>query len=443
MINERLQSRATPVTPSSFTWLSKRLGLQRSLSGESTHSEMLAPRDRALRLLGLPLDPETGTFTRPRSGHNFSQIAIYSRAPRDVQPKLKDTKLTPPAAAVYEQEADRVAAEVTRVPEPKGGSGEQAEGNKRTIERPVQRKTTVGESLAIRQELDPQTQSQRSDQPLSSRERAFFEPRFGHDFSRVRIHSDARSAEMADAVNAEAFTVGHNIYFGRGRLTPGRRESDRLLAHELTHVVQQSHTGPALQPKLTITGKAGDVSRAIALLNGGLGSFYYVSVDSSGQVKMDPVRAAHTSSATGPSAQVRALADRLDIIIKDSKDVITTISAGTRTIVGSYATGDIDINDVEKLGVHALVHEIEEQYQKQAKSLGYGTEKTGAHGEGIKVESEVLGAKRGAQKVISSTKNADGTLDLVVEIPYTFPDGKVKTQELTIKSNNIDSVKWK
>ena len=123
--------------------------------------------------------------------------------------------------------------------------------------------------------------------------------------------------------------------------------------------------------------------------------------------------------------------------------MLITISAGTKTIVGSYVTGDVDIDDVEKLGVHALIHEIEEQYQKQAKGMGYGTETTGAHGEGIKVESEVFGAKRGAQKVISSTKNADATLDLVVEIPYTFPDGKVKTQELTIKSNNIDSVKWK
>ena len=443
MINERLQSRATLVTPFSFTSLSKKPGWQRGLSGESTHSEALAPRDHALRSLSLPLGPETGTFTRPRSGHNFSQIAIHSKAPTQIQPKPKDTKLTPAAAAVYEQEADRVAAEVTLAPEPKGRTRDQAEGSNRTIEGPVQHKATVIKSFAFRQELASQAQSQRSDQPLSSQERAFFEPRFGHDFSRVRLHSDARSAEMADALNAEAFTVGHNIYFGRGKLMPGTSESDRLLAHELTHVVQQSHTGPALQPKLKITGKAGDVSRAIALLNGGLGSFHSVSVDASGQVSLTPNLPAIRHSATGASAQQQALANRLDSIIKDSKDVLITISAGTKTIVGSYVTGDVDIDDVEKLGVHALIHEIEEQYQKQAKGMGYGTETTGAHGEGIKVESEVFGAKRGAQKVISSTKNADATLDLVVEIPYTFPDGKVKTQELTIKSNNIDSVKWK
>jgi hypothetical protein len=442
-MNERLHSKATLVTQSSSTSVRKRLGLQRSFSGESTLSEMLAPVKPASRSLGLRLDPETGPFTRPRSGHDFNQIAIHSRVPREIQPKLKDTKLTPPAATAYEQEADRVATEVTRVPQPKGGSSDQAEGNNQTIESPVQRKIAVGESLAIRQGLDPQTQSHRSDQPLSSQERAFFEPRVGHDFSRVRIHADARSAEMADALNAEAFTVGHNIYFGPGKLLPGTRESDRLLAHELTHVVQQSHTGPALQPKLKMTGKAGYVSRAIALLNGGLGSFYFVSVDKSGQVSLTPNLPAIRSSATGADAQQQALANRLDIIIKDSKDVIITISAGSTTLVGSYATGDIDIDDVEKIGVHALIHEIEEQHQKQAKSLGYGSETTGAHGEGIKAESEVFGAKRGAQKIISSTANVDGTLDAVIEVPFTFPDGKVKTQEMTIKSNNVVSVKWK
>jgi hypothetical protein len=135
--------------------------------------------------------------------------------------------------------------------------------------------------------------------------------------------------------------------------------------------------------------------------------------------------------------------NRLTTIINDPKDVIMTVSAGSKTLVGSYATGDIDIADIESIGLNALIHEIEEQYQKQVKGLGYGSETTGAHGEGIKVESEVLGAKRGAQKVISSTANADGTLDAVAEVPYTFPDGKVKTMVLTIKSNNIESVTWK
>ena len=66
------------------------------------------------------------------------------------------------------------------------------------------------------------------------------EQRFGHDFSRVRVHSGAAAEQSARDVNANAYTVGHNIVFGAGRFAPGTHEGRRLIAHELTHVVQQS-----------------------------------------------------------------------------------------------------------------------------------------------------------------------------------------------------------
>ena len=120
-----------------------------------------------------------------------------------------------------------------------------------------------------------------------------------------------------------------------------------------------------------------------------------------------------------------------------------TVSAGSKTLGGSYATGDFDIADLETYGVPGLIHEIEEQYQKQVKGLAFGSETAGAHGKAIEAESEVRGAKRGSQKVISSTVSADGTLDVVVEIPHTFPDGSVKTMIMTVKNSNIVSVTWK
>lgn len=79
--------------------------------------------------------------------------------------------------------------------------------------------------------------------PLDPGTRAFFEPRFGHDFSRVRVHSDERSAEAARAVNARAFTAGRDVVFGKGEYAPGTGEGQRLLAHELAHVVQQEGSG--------------------------------------------------------------------------------------------------------------------------------------------------------------------------------------------------------
>ena len=84
-------------------------------------------------------------------------------------------------------------------------------------------------------------------QPLDSATRGFMGLRFGHDFSRVRVHTDAKAAESARAVNAVAYTVGHHMAFGAGQYVPETSEGRRLVAHELTHVVQQttdSHQRP-------------------------------------------------------------------------------------------------------------------------------------------------------------------------------------------------------
>lgn len=78
-----------------------------------------------------------------------------------------------------------------------------------------------------------------SGQPLDPTTRAFMEPRFGHDFSRVQVHADAKAAESARAVNALAYTVGRDVVFAAGQYAPGIVAGQRLLAHELTHVVQQ------------------------------------------------------------------------------------------------------------------------------------------------------------------------------------------------------------
>ena len=83
--------------------------------------------------------------------------------------------------------------------------------------------------------------------PLDPATRAFLEPRFGHDFSRVRIHADGRAAESARAVNAQAFTVGQEIVFGAGYYAPTTTDGRHLIAHELAHVVQQRYYRGGLQ----------------------------------------------------------------------------------------------------------------------------------------------------------------------------------------------------
>jgi hypothetical protein len=83
--------------------------------------------------------------------------------------------------------------------------------------------------------------------PLDSATRAFMEPRFGHDFSGVRVHTDAKAAESAKAVQAKAYAVGRDVVFGAGEFAPETHEGKKLLGHELTHVLQQGEGAPQLR----------------------------------------------------------------------------------------------------------------------------------------------------------------------------------------------------
>jgi len=84
-----------------------------------------------------------------------------------------------------------------------------------------------------------------SGRPLDPSTRSVMEPRFEYDFSRVRVHTGAKAAESARAVNALAFTVGSDIVFGNGLYAPDTANGRKILAHELTHVVQQGGASPA------------------------------------------------------------------------------------------------------------------------------------------------------------------------------------------------------
>ena len=80
----------------------------------------------------------------------------------------------------------------------------------------------------------------KSGQPLDAGTREYFEPRIGHDLSGVRVHADASAAQSAQSIQANAYTSGHSIVFSDGKYAPETHDGKRLLAHELTHVVQQA-----------------------------------------------------------------------------------------------------------------------------------------------------------------------------------------------------------
>jgi hypothetical protein len=97
-----------------------------------------------------------------------------------------------------------------------------------------------------------------SGRPLNEATRAFMEPRFAHDFSHVRVHTDAEAAESARAVNALAYTIGANVTFAAGQYQPTSEMGRRLLAHELTHVVQQRHAPAVVRGASLKVGAPGD-----------------------------------------------------------------------------------------------------------------------------------------------------------------------------------------
>jgi hypothetical protein len=131
----------------------------------------------------------------------------------------------------FEVEADRIAGHVA------GGAAPVALRSPPVVQRAPSGGPSNGEVPAIVGEV-----LSASAQPLDRQTRSFMEQRFGHDFGHVRVHLDAKAADSAKSVQAQAYAVGSHVVFGAGRYAPDTEEGRRLIAHELTHVVQQTGT---------------------------------------------------------------------------------------------------------------------------------------------------------------------------------------------------------
>jgi hypothetical protein len=144
-----------------------------------------------------------------------------------VQTKLKVNA----SRGIFEQEADRIADQVMAMPA-SASMGRTAPRIQRFSGSPGRSAGTAPASV--------ENVLSRSGRPLESTLRQNMEQRFGYDFSDVRTHTDEAARQSARDVNALAYTVGHNIVFGAGQFSPESRGGMHLLAHELTHVLQQS-----------------------------------------------------------------------------------------------------------------------------------------------------------------------------------------------------------
>ncbi|MGZ3835404.1 MAG: eCIS core domain-containing protein [Mucilaginibacter sp.] len=158
---------------------------------------------------------------------------------------------------IYEQEADATAEKVMRMPAAENViqpffkpalTPVQRKCKNCEEEEKLQRKENSTGEVRRNSQLDSYVSSLGSlGQPLPETSRKFFEPRFGHDFSNVQIHADSVAAKSAHSINALAYTTGNNIVFNSGQYSPDSVAGKKLMAHELTHVVQQSGNTNAVQ----------------------------------------------------------------------------------------------------------------------------------------------------------------------------------------------------
>ena len=198
--------------------------------------------------------------------HNIGNQAVLRMLRRNAPPAIQ-TKLTISRLGdSFEQEADRVADQVVRTADhpltPQvataagvppgsplkiqhkcdcGGTCSKCQGGHQAADQPIQMKSATDPGQAHATVPPIVHQALRSPgEPLDGGTRSLMEGRFGRDLSHVRLHADATAALSARAIHAKAYAAGRDIVFGAGQFSPTSRDSLKLLAHELTHVIQQS-----------------------------------------------------------------------------------------------------------------------------------------------------------------------------------------------------------
>ncbi len=188
------------------------------------------------------------TVQKNNSGFSFSQQPVFDYSTRlsRLQPKLAINE----PGDKYEQEADAVASKIMRMETPGQKLGALpvwsiqrkcahcGEEEKKKLQRKEFHREPIHSSHSFENYVGGLSYG---GQPLSVELRNFYEPRFGYDFSRVRIHKDATAAQSAQSIHALAYTHGNNIVFNSGQFSPHSNEGKKLLGHELTHVVQQQN----------------------------------------------------------------------------------------------------------------------------------------------------------------------------------------------------------
>lgn len=182
-----------------------------------------------------------GFFGPSRSAGFFSPVLRKARSPVEVQTKLSVSKPADP----LEKQADRAADQVMRMPDQPQRTTTSPVTQPPTVQRAVAERVQrfgLGAPSAAANVKESIQQASTGGQTLSSEVTTFMQPRLGADVSNVRVHTDEGAASLNNHLSARAFTYGNHVFFGRNQYQPGSAEGRHLIAHELSHTIQQGAT---------------------------------------------------------------------------------------------------------------------------------------------------------------------------------------------------------
>ena len=207
--------------------------------------------------------PATGSAAQAQRRFGNTGTARIVAGRGAVRPKLSVGAANDP----FEREADAVADKVVRMKP--GGACAACSAAHDEEEATVRRASDAGGSAGGGHALTPHAASRidratRGGDPLPANVRASMEPRFGADFSGVRVHRGGEAADSAAAIGARAYTLGNHIAFGEGQWAPGTERGDRLLAHELTHTLQDRSGATARTVRGDFLDDLSDAAGAVA-----------------------------------------------------------------------------------------------------------------------------------------------------------------------------------
>jgi Domain of unknown function (DUF4157) len=361
---------------------------------------------------------------------DFSRIPVRSRPPVKLQAKLKIEK----PGDKYEEEADRVAEQVMRSSEPAaasqlsstssagmslqrkcacGGSCPGCQSGQQDKPEKLQMKS-VNSSSASQRVVPPIVHEVLGSpgQPLDSSTRDFMQSRFGHDFGQVRVHADARAGDSARAVGARAYTVGRNVVFAPQEYAPGTAEGRRLLAHELTHTIQQSRGGAegSLQRKEAVltpdVTPANPLERLLQGDSDGLTTPFVNTIQITDSDKLDDALPSAFSYGAGSAANTCKVAKPIDV--NSQAKIITASAPGAKgwTATAPFAT----VKDVlgiadkscaakkDKINVRMVATIGNEKYQKLVRTAEGDHEAvlTANHNKYLKPYHDLVNSKQGS-----------------------------------------------